>query len=108
MQRLLLALGALALTLTTTASNVNAAEHRGHEERHEVVRHELNHGRYYEQHGVHFKGGYYYPGFDHHHWAHKIWDARLNRWEYWDADLNVYYYWAPTQNCYYPVTYVCP
>jgi hypothetical protein len=103
MRRLFLGLGALALTLTTGAASVNAADYRGRVE----IRHEVAH-RYYETHGVRFAGGYYYRGFEHHHWARQVWDARLNRWHYYDADLGCYFYWSPAQNCYYPVTYVCP
>ena len=102
MRRMLLGLGALALTLTV-ASGAQAAERR-----HEVVRHEEHRGGYHEEHAVRFSGGYYYRGFDHHHWERQVWNARLNRWEYFDAGLNCYFYWCPQFNCYYPVTYVCP
>jgi hypothetical protein len=113
MRRMLLGLGAFALTLTTAVSAANAGEFRGHEAfrheafRHEVIGREVAH-RYFETHGVRFAGGYYYPGFDHHHWGRQVWDARLARWEFWDADLGCYFYWNATLNGYYPVTYICP
>jgi hypothetical protein len=60
---------------------------------------------YYRTHGVRFAGGYYYRGFDHHHWGHRVWSPVYRRYQYWDPYLRVYFYWAPDRGCYYPVGY---
>jgi hypothetical protein len=105
MKRLLLGLGALALTLTTAGAAKAADHHRGRE----VVRREMHRApRYYELHGVRFSGGYYYRGFEQARWGPRVWNAGLHRWECWDADLRCNYYWCPERGCWYPVTYVVP
>src|SRR5947209_5577453 len=53
--------------------------------------------------GVRFSGGYYYRGYDHHHWSSRVWDAHYGRYHYYDPYVRIYYYWAPERGCYYPV-----
>ncbi len=98
MRKLLLTLaaGALGLVLTGTADAHGGYGRHGHA----VAAH--HHG-----HAVRFRGGYYYPGRDHPHWARRVWNARLSRFEYFDPGLNISFYWYAPGNCYYPVTY-CP
>ena len=93
----------LCLGLAGTASAAPAGHH-GHHGHHGHYG-----GRaYYHSHGVRFSGGYYYPGFNHHHWSRRVWDARCGRWNYYDPYLQSWFYWAPTANAYYPVTYIVP
>jgi hypothetical protein len=58
---------------------------------------------YHLDYGVHFRGGYYYRGHDHHHWAYRVWDPVCSRYQYWDPYVRVFYYWDPCRDCYYPV-----
>jgi hypothetical protein len=57
---------------------------------------------YYRDHGVRFKGGYYFSGQHHNHWAHKSWNVKFNRYHYYEPTLQVYYYYCPDQDAYYP------
>ena len=99
MYKLLLAASALFLGLTLTAP-ANA---------HESGHHGGGHGGvskpYYHDHGVHFSGGYYYRGIDHHHWKRRVWDTHYCRWQYYDTDCGCYYYWDAARDCYYPIGY---
>jgi len=98
-----LAAGLAGLALTGAADA--HPSHHAPLHRHAPVRRHV--GAYYKSHAVHFKGGYYFPGRDHHHWARTVWDARFHRYNYWDADLSVWFYWYAPGNCYYPVSF-CP
>jgi hypothetical protein len=94
---LTVAAGVLGLALTGTAEARPGHEHfRPTRER-----------AYHGEHGVRFKGGYYYAGREHHHWTRTVWDAPHHRYIYWDPYVQCYYYWYQPGNCYYPVSY-CP
>jgi hypothetical protein len=101
MKKILLATGALVLGLTF-ATTASAHEHRVvvHGHRRVVVGH-----AYYLDHGIRFAGGYYYRGFDHHHWAYRVWNPVVCRYEYYDPNLQVFYYWSPNRACFYPIGY---
>jgi hypothetical protein len=100
MQRVLLGVFACVLGLALAGATQAHEQHHPHP----VV---VAHGgpAYYAQHGVHFHGGYYYPGHDHCHWTRRVWDPVCHRYNYFDPSLNCYYYWNPTLNGYYPVGY---
>jgi hypothetical protein len=100
MKKFLLAPVAVLLGLTVTGA-ANAHEPRfAHGHGHVAV------GRpYFHDHGVHFAGGYYYRGFDHHHWEHRVWDGHYGRYQYWDPYLSCYFYWDAGRDCWYPVGY---
>jgi hypothetical protein len=90
-------LGAAALVLGLAFTGTATAGYHG------------NHGRpYYATAGVKFSGGYYYRGFDHHHWGGRVWNARYGRYHYWDPYLRCYYYWAPGPGCFFPVGAAVP
>jgi hypothetical protein len=95
-----LATGVLGLVLTGPADAHSGHDRHGHGHGHRV-------GAYYRSHGVRFRGGYYYKGREHHHWARRVWSPECHRYHYWDPSLNCYYYWYAPGNCYYPVSY-CP
>jgi hypothetical protein len=65
------------------------------------------HRNYHLSHGRQFRGGYYYPGRTHGHWAYTVFDARYGCTLYYDPGLTCYYYWCEPDDCYYPVSY-CP
>jgi hypothetical protein len=101
MRRALLALAACALGLSLTAGAASAGGYGGGDTGY-------YHGRpggWYR--GVAFGGGYYYPGRDHYHWDHRVWDSRRGRYHYYDPYYRCYYYWHPGHHRYYPVSY-CP
>jgi hypothetical protein len=91
----------LSLGLAGTASAAPSGHHGHHG-------HHGGRAYYYHSHGVRFSGGYYYPGFNHHHWSRRVWDVRCERWNYYDPYLQTWYYWVPSAGAYYPVTYVVP
>jgi hypothetical protein len=93
MRRVLLVLAACALGLSLMAGTASADHYWRHPP------------GYY--HGVAFRGGYYYPGRDHYHWAWRVWDGHYGRYHYYDSYYHCYYYWHPRYNCYYPISY-CP
>jgi hypothetical protein len=95
MRRVLLALAGCALGLGLTAGTASAHGYHGRP------------AAYYHRHGVAFRGGYCYRGYNHHHWAYRVWDGPHCRWQYYDPYLHCFYYWCAADNCYYPVTY-CP
>jgi hypothetical protein len=99
MRKLMLsvAAGVVGLTLAGTAN----ADHRGHGGHRG---HERSHVR---DHGVRFRGGYYYHGRTNHFWTRRVWDARYRRYQYWNPSYNCYYYYYAPADCYYPVSY-CP
>jgi hypothetical protein len=106
-----IAAGIMCLGLTSAAADARDVHHgrpvavRGH-----VVapNHVVHTGpAYFHDHAVRFSGGYYYRGFDHNHWARRVWDPVHRRYQFWDSGLNTYFYWYAPGNCYYPVTY-CP
>jgi hypothetical protein len=61
---------------------------------------------YYVTHGIAFRGGYYFAGRDHHHWAYRTWDATYRCYQFYDADLRAFFYWCPERLGYYPVVTV--
>lgn len=58
---------------------------------------------YYEDHGVRFRGGYYFKGRGHDHWAHRVWSPVYRRYHYYEPDLRCYYYYCPRTCCFLPV-----
>ena len=96
MKKVILGVAALVLGLAITGTaSANGPRHGG------------SHRPYYASHGVKYRGGYYYSGYNHNHWGYKSWNARYNRYHYWDPYLKCFYYWSPSYNCYYPVDYGC-
>jgi hypothetical protein len=96
MRRVLLALASCALGLGLTAGTASAEPYG----RVDAV-------RLYAPHGAPCRGGYYYRGHGHHHWAYRVWDGACHRWNYYDPYRHCSYYWCAPDNCYRPVT-SCP
>jgi hypothetical protein len=59
---------------------------------------------YYATFGRPYRGGYYYPGHYHSHWAHRRWDPVYRRYHYYDPHLRAYFYYDAGRGGYYPVT----
>src|ERR1700730_10563607 len=99
MNRILLGLSTCVLGLGVVGTvSAHEPSHRGHDR--------YVHTRpYHQDHGRLFPGGYYYPGENHHHWEHRIWDSGCHRYHYYDPYLRCYYYWNPELLGYYPVGY---
>jgi hypothetical protein len=57
---------------------------------------------YYQTHAVRFSGGYYFAGYNHHHWGHRNWDARRGCYVYWEPSLRIYFYYDNARGGYYP------
>jgi hypothetical protein len=93
-------LGVVGLAATPASADAKEHGHGRGRYHHEEHRH-----AYYREHGVHFSGGWYFRGRDHHHWERRVWNQRCHRWEYWEPDLCVWYFWSPGDCCFYPVTY---
>jgi hypothetical protein len=108
MKKLLFGLAAVALLgLGTMTGTADAAPSHGHRGGYHGGYHGGYRGAYYTHYGVRFSGGYYFRGYDHHHWGRRVWDPVHCRWNYWEPNLQVYYYWYAPGSCYYPVSY-CP
>jgi hypothetical protein len=103
MRKIALTIAAGVLGLSLAGSADAAPAHRGpaHAPRHAPAR------VYHQSHGVRFSGGYYYRGYNHHHWSRRVWDPVHCRYQYWDPYYNCYYFWYAPANCYYPITF-CP
>jgi len=61
---------------------------------------------YYAAHGAPYRGGYYYSGHHHAHWAHRTWDPAFRRYNYYDPYVRGYYFYDPIRTGYYPVTLI--
>jgi hypothetical protein len=94
----------LGLALMATAE----AGQRGGSSYHDSHRsyHEGSYRSYHEEHGTRFNGGYYYKGFDHHHWSYRYWYGQYGCYTYYCPSTSCWYYWYAKDNCYYPVSYI--
>jgi hypothetical protein len=61
---------------------------------------------YHETYGTKFKYGYYYKGYDHHHWTYSYWWSKYGCYTYWCPSTSCWYYWYPREERYYPVSYI--
>ena len=102
MRRVLLGVVACALALGLATSA------QAHPVRGPAPHRHVGYRPYYRDHGVRFKGGYYYRTYEHPVWCGRRWDPGLRCYVYLDPCLNVWYYYCPTYTCYLPVGYTCP
>jgi hypothetical protein len=55
--------------------------------------------------GVKFAYGYYYEGFEHHHWSKIYFDPTYNCKIYFDPSTKIEYYWCVPDHRFYPVSF---
>src|SRR5262245_52367533 len=101
MNKILLGIGALVLTLSFVGE-ASAAPRHGRRSfgrtgfvRKTYTRTYFGKTPYHLKNGVRFKGGFYFSGRNHFHFSHRVWSPTFRRFHYFDPFLQVYYFFDP-------------
>lgn len=62
--------------------------------------------QYASTYGVKFKGGFYYKGKSHQHWAYRCYSKPYRCWCWYCPSTCGWYYWCGTRDSYLPVSYI--